>query len=84
MDDANDDPSNQITLKVLAVLDNLENAEYLMVKDGFIASFSTLLQSNTDIFGDIAPGKFAPDNVHVTITNMPKQFTKKEGWNVKF
>eukprot|EP00554_Chaetoceros_debilis_P010359 CAMPEP_0194109988 /NCGR_PEP_ID=MMETSP0150-20130528/9346_1 /TAXON_ID=122233 /ORGANISM="Chaetoceros debilis, Strain MM31A-1" /LENGTH=506 /DNA_ID=CAMNT_0038799053 /DNA_START=232 /DNA_END=1752 /DNA_ORIENTATION=- len=83
MDNPND-PSKNITMKVLAALDNLENANYTMVEDGFLASFSTLLQSNTEIFGPIPPGKVAPDNLHVTVTDMLRTFTKEQGWNVEF
>lgn len=77
-------PSKQITMKVLAALDNLENANYTMVEDGFFASFSTLIQSNTEIFGPIPPGKVAPDNLHITVTDMLRTFTKEQGWNVEF
>jgi len=83
MDDTNDS-SNQLTMKMLAALDNLENVNYSYVEDGFVASFSTLLQSNTETFGPIPPGKVAPDNLHFTITNMLRTTTKKLGWNFEF
>ena len=82
MDDAN--PAHRMAMKVLAALDNLENANYTRVEDGFCASFSTLLQSNTDVFGPISPGKVAPDNLHITITEMLKKTTEQQGWDVEW
>ena len=73
-----------MTMKVLAALDNLENANYTRVEDGFCASFSTLLQSNASIFGPILPGRIAPEKLHVTITDMLKSSSEQQNWDIEW
>lgn len=78
------DPSKNVTMKVLAALDNLENANFSRVEDGFVASFSTLLQSYPDVFGPIQPGKIAPENLESKITEMLITSTRDFNWDLEW
>ena len=79
-----DDPIDHISMKVLAALDNLENANYSRVEDGFSASFSTLLQSHAEFFGKIDSGKLAPENLCEAITTIVENVTHKHGWDIEW
>ena len=78
------DGADPVCVKLLAALDNLENANFSRVEDSFAASFCTLLQSNTDTFGPIPNGKLAPDNFHITVTDMLRKVTRENKWDVEW
>ena len=75
--------TNRLTMKVLAAMDNLENANFTKVEDSFCASFSTLLQSNQDYFGTIEKGEVAPKDLNKKITDMIQSLCEKNEWDVE-